>query len=562
MRRFKLSELVPLTGPVYQREALWLQEAESGIDFLRHTAQSEDIVLFVSGPSCWIHGVLAPTRALTPAALEDAQQTNGPDVGDCWTIQRVFGGGKGHRMYLEAPLAGTSFNGGEKLVFRRTFHGYEVDGAQVELSQKLVHSLDLHFIEERSAYCRLDEHGELDDVIRLHHEPRSENGEPLHAVTIRRAELDKFMALSGTSLVFRFDFTRHPREGFFGFHQVEPYERQFAGACYHGGITPQASYCNGVFVVAPGVTRRQLIQTWKRNDDPKRKQYAEFIVENLRDGKTTTVSCSPAATANYFQASTLPLELSPAFFRPELLHKYKSDPDKYRLDDGSIHCRGTWSLRSYAVNEAGQVHAYLCDLRTLPFTEQLYWKSFNEPPKAPISDRTFRTDFLGQWDIATDPLLELRGLVSRLDVSGAAWWKPRGDRLRDAVHYPRTQSSKEWRDELLALDQLLVEGLIETPLRIWTSDLGREGVAKLRSVRLVQEVLTGLGQEAESARRALAPLARLHDLRNVVAGHATGTKRNQAIRDARGHPGGLPAHFMALLSECLEAMTMIESRLQ
>jgi hypothetical protein len=43
-----------------------------------------------------------------------------------------------------------------------------------------------------------------------------------------------------------------------------------------------------------------------------------------------------------------------------------------------IDCRGGWSLRDFDTNEAGQVHAYICDLRNLPYQEQLYWKSFNE----------------------------------------------------------------------------------------------------------------------------------------------------------------------------------------
>jgi hypothetical protein len=46
-----------------------------------------------------------------------------------------------------------------------------------------------------------------------------------------------------------------------------------------------------------------------------------------------------------------------------------------------VSCRSAWHLPGYDVNEAGQIHAYICDLRQLPYSEQLYWQSFNVEPK-------------------------------------------------------------------------------------------------------------------------------------------------------------------------------------
>ena len=91
----------------------------------------------------------------------------------------------------------------------------------------------------------------------------------------------------------------------------------------------------------------------------------------------------------------MPFELSPAFFRPEVLLKYKADRDKYTVDEVRqfISCRGAWGLESHDVNDSGQVHAYLCYLRHLPYQEQLHWKSHNEEPKGTISKRAFENDF-------------------------------------------------------------------------------------------------------------------------------------------------------------------------
>ena len=87
------------------------------------------------------------------------------------------------------------------------------------------------------------------------------------------------------------------------------------------------------------------------------KQYESFIAYDLKNGVVEEISCAPGATANYFTKSDLPFEITPAFFRPEVLQRYKSDPTKYTLEERSISCRGTWSLQTYDINEAGQVHA-------------------------------------------------------------------------------------------------------------------------------------------------------------------------------------------------------------
>jgi hypothetical protein len=60
-----------------------------------------------------------------------------------------------------------------------------------------------------------------------------------------------------------------------------------------------------------------------------------FIAEDWRHKKIAEISTDPVATTNYFLAkeNDLPFELSSAFFKPEVLSKYKTDRDKYTVDD-------------------------------------------------------------------------------------------------------------------------------------------------------------------------------------------------------------------------------------
>ena len=105
-------------------------------------------------------------------------------------------------------------------------------------------------------------------------------------------------------------------------------------------------------------------EIWGAHDEER--EHTSFIAQDWKNKRIAEISCAPGATANYFTESDLPFELSPAYFRPEVLSKYKADSQKYTLQDRSITCRGAWHLKTYDINEAGQVHTYLVYLRQLP----------------------------------------------------------------------------------------------------------------------------------------------------------------------------------------------------
>jgi hypothetical protein len=146
-------------------------------------------------------------------------------------------------MYLEAPLASVSDSlvGGEKLIFRRSFTGVSRGNTPFELSQKLAHSLELHFVPERNAYCRLDSHGDIEDVVRFIHQDGGSDWDSVDVVVIQRSELDKFMALSKQCLVVRFDFTRVFWGSFAGWGELNRYNKDNTDLYYHGDLTAKAA---------------------------------------------------------------------------------------------------------------------------------------------------------------------------------------------------------------------------------------------------------------------------------------------------------------------------------
>jgi hypothetical protein len=470
-----------------------------------------------------------------------------------------MGGGRGHRIYLDPPLESVSkaLTGGEKLIFKRHFEGVERGPSPIELSQKLVHSLGLYFLPERNAYCQLDSLGDIEDIIKIIRLNQDSDWDGLEVVTIRREALDKFMALSKTSLVLRFDFTRVRWGNFGGWGDIQSYVRNYVDLHYHGGADGHGSFCHGVMVVHPRVTVANLIQELKVKEDPSKRKYATFNIYDRKNLVNVETSCAPGLLSNYFQKSDLPWEISPAFFRSEVLHLFKADPEKYTLDDRSISCRNAWYLKTYDINEAGQVHTYIGYLADLPYEEQLYWQSFNVWPKGGISRRAFQTDIVGDFHLEYDPLFELKSAISFLDNSPPSWWRKRGNELADAVRYPATDSVKEWADEILALDQFLVEGFQVKPLRKLAEDGGRKLEAGWGSLRVLHEVLVSRGRTEDEARNIVSPIQQLHALRTTVRGHAAIKNKMEAESDARSKFGTLREHFQNLVSNCENALKAI-----
>lgn len=562
MNRFKLPELESLSECPSAGSKEWLVGAEDSVSYLKANTLADEQVIYASGKSVLVHGVFALASKVTSPDGHDLQHGIFPMADDCWAIQRVWGGGEGHRMYLEPPLSSCgskSFEGGEKLVYRRSFEGVQQGSTPIELSQKLVHSLDIYYAPERKAYCRLDRRGEIEDVIRIIQREPVNIWEGLDVVTILRKDMDRFMALSETSLVLRFDFTRVRWGSFGGWGEIEHYEKNEPDLFYHGGQDGQGSFANGAIIVRPKVTVDELVQAWKDEEDPKKRQYAKFKIYDRKNKANVETSCAPEYRSNYFQKSDLPWDVSPAFFRPEVLLRFKADPEKFTLEDRSITCRNAWHLKTFDINEAGQVHTYICYLADLPYEEQLYWQSFNEWPQGSISERAHQTDILGEWDTAYDPLNALKHAIRKLDKSPPEWWKPRGETLSDATRYPATDSTKEWADEIMALDQLLAEGFLVKPLRALAEAGGRKLDPNWQALKVMQEALIVKGRREEDAKAIIAPIQRLHGLRTEVKGHATADKKKKAEIDARTKHGNFRAHFTEMASDCEKALNEIIS---
>ena len=336
----------------------WIEQQDT-VAFLRANAQDDELVVYASLPHVYIHAVSIPASRVEPPDVDDLLSWNFGAY-DSWSTSLQF---RPPAISIEPPLSHTSsktMDGGEKLIFPRTFQGLIGDKTYYEPLQAFLHLFDLHFVRERAAYCRLDQRGDLEDFIRIvplgdRHGHR--NGT---AVVFRRHLLNEWMALTESAIIQMFDFTRLRLSEGTDWDLAERQRVVDGDLIYRQARdASHASYMRGVHIVRPQMTKEDLIREQLGQSNRNRREYVSFLAHDFKNKTVREISTAPDATANYFTESDLPFETSPVFFRPEVLQKYKADRDKYRLDEWSISCRGTWSLQTYDINEAGQVHTYI-----------------------------------------------------------------------------------------------------------------------------------------------------------------------------------------------------------
>lgn len=519
-----------------------------------------------NGGSMMIHSVLVPRSALDGIQLQALTQWQGNPY-DSWSCGLVWGGGRPPRVELDRSRSNFEDIPAEKteqLIFGRSFEGRGEDRRYFEIAPVLSHAHGLHWVPERHAWCRFDDHGDIADVIRWTEVKGREGYGEAVWIEIDRDVIEMQMAASDMVLIQMFDSTC-PSNSFSGWGEgedraVSDDDRDLHYRCHLEGA--RGSWFRGVQIIKPRRTSEEL-GAHLRDEQERPKAYESFITQDWKNGKVLPVSCSPDAIASYFEKdSPLPFHTSPVFFNAAVLDKYKADPEKYSLEHRSISCRNAWHLQTYDVNEQGQVHTYIKYLGDLPLSEQTYWKAFNEPPKGKISDRAYKTDFEGSWDDHPDPLRYLQDTVTELHGKNVPWFKLREPDVVWQLHYPLTASTKTWGDTLTTLAKIVVEGLDKKFFETIAKARGVKGEAAWGSIKWISECLSVCGVDAQVAAGIVEPLRTVQALRTKLDAHSGGEEakalRAKLLKEFRT-PKAHVARLCAMLDEALKQLEALRS---
>jgi len=88
-------------------------------------------------------------------------------------------------------------------------------------------------------------------------------------------------------------------------------------------------------------------------------------------------------------------------------------------------------------------------------------------------------------------------------LSSRVAWLPRSPEHLDAARYPATDSTFEWANEIMALEQLVVEGFQLKPLRKVLEGKGAKAESSWASLRLLGAILVATGLTEDQAKTTL-----------------------------------------------------------
>ncbi len=534
--------------------AEWVH-ANLHLRFLEENESEDEFLLYAGGSRTYISSVLLPKQKLDISEDHDDLLS--------WNIysqshRSTYATRDGETTLKRNDAANgcDTLHGSQHLLFWRTFEGWKGKGSRYpELLQEFAHISGVHWREEYEAFIRFDETGEIDPVVSI-----SSSGDGFEAMTlasVQRAALDDFVATGDYVLIRLFDFTLLRHSSFSTYGNAPEVIGGVAHLRYRQKVNEgHASYTRGYQVIRPrsgyDTIRLEMFDRWVNRPE----QFVEFTIYDWRNKKVTKVSTDPSSTTNYFESNgnNLPFEVSPAFFKPDVLLKYQSDPEKYTIETRRISCRAAWELKSFDVNEAGQVHAYICDLRTLPYSEQLHWLSHNEAPKASISERAFSADFMGEFHDSIDALDALKMQLGQLAENNVQWWKPGRDDVLDQVFTPRTSAKSDWGEAFLRLATLVNEGLLMKEIR---TRLQKNGVA-FEKGDLTLKLLERLWSSEAGESKKLTALREIQTIRSKVKSHRPSEEGDRIARRALAEFGSYTKHFEATCQRVAGELKIIE----
>ena len=558
VQRIAQLDTVPQAADDY---AFWLK-ADGHLALLRDNADVDELIIYASDDHTFIHTVIVNQDGFSSAQQDDLLSWNGNPF---HSFASYAWGGGGDDVWIErdnSPWGSNILQNARQLVYGRTFEGLnENSNLYYEIPQEYLHLTEIHWRPEQHAFCRFDAHGEFDNVVSITSRPQR-GGVTL--VSFKWRELEQYLVASGSLLVRMFDFTLFRFSEFTRWPDgPETVTRESDSLFYRQKVDAgKAAYTRGVQIIHPSTDRSKIFSAimdygWNASKD---REYCEFLTWDWRTRRVMTVSTNPSATATYFDASTnsLPFETSPVFFSPEVLSKYKADRDKYTISEehGFIHCRGAWELRTFDVNEAGQVHTYICYLRDLPDHEQKYWQSFNEEPKALIAQRAWLKDFLGEWTDIINPLAVVLSILRRWATSDLSWWKLREETLLEGVNTPRTTSRDEWAQAFSDLSKLVVEGFQTKNIRARLDEMSIQFDKDDGSLVLIERVLAAPDSLDGGVR--LGGLRAVQSIRSNVTSHSRGSRAHDLEKEALEEHGTYQAHFEEICHAVVDELRIIE----
>jgi hypothetical protein len=426
----------------------------------------------------------------------------------------------------------------------------------VEIYQKITHLLNLHYVPHKNAYCAYNNLGELVEVIRI----CISKEKKYKYITIKRKYLDNYLHITKKTLVKYLNCWR-----FFPNLENLGWEKQSIKIIDDDGIKGELTTADGkIHMEGYRIYPKIIPSTPSSIGLEGEKKYETFNIYDWRHQKNTECSCSPKNSCDYFnmKENDLPHKVSAAYFKEEVLSKYRNNPDKYKVSihERRIRCKnGGWSLR-LGVNE-GLVFVYLYEIALLPYEEQLYWKSLNVvPPKINnrfgVPEEYAKTDFEGKfrepnsWDIYYKVFEKIK---ERDDI----WTIEPDSKVEPTID----ENSKTWADKIGNLYNIFLDDnhvkldVLREKLKSLT---GKEIDKTSRSVALFHIIISAKKLPTDK----LNVLKEIRAIRNGCSAHQSQTYLKKQTGKAKENFGSLKKHYEDLIARLTDCLSFLLDNIQ
>ena len=354
----------------------------------------------------------------------------------------------------------------------------------------------------------------------------------MELVSFKRDPLDEYLAASGSLLVRLFEVPV-PHADFAldsdGVYAIDAADPDFF---HRPSVGPTLAVRRGCQIIRPRKSKQHIFSTIRQRQD----------LPDRVEGFVTAVD--DRVRVDHFRF---------ACFEPEVLSRYSSDIDKYTVQDGTVSCRHLWSLH-YDVNDSGQIHVYLKDLRLLPCEELKYWRTYNVGCETGLSEVKFARDIQGDWD-RREPNEEVVDILRRWHASRVRWWRVADPGLLEQVKTPLADNRTEWAAAFVTLSRLIIEGLQVKAIRKRLADMEIASSDPQTSLNVIDTLL--IGRDKTTAGSKIIGLRTVQRIRSKYS-HAGGTDALELAKRAQREHGTYASHFKHTCGIVLGELQLIE----
>ena len=480
----------------------------------------------------------------------DTESWQGPDEGWCY-------GAKGLRPY-GMEWGGKILEDAYPLTYRRQATARSGGEDYTELDQRLTLPEGLHWYPEYTFWGRWSGESGRVEPLAIEGTYADGDGNKARIVAVSKVAVEAQEGQGRRILIQFLDGTWGANIAFAGWttegeERIESKHLVYRRSAEHD----KWAYIRGARRVQVGETEVGDDSSSKEGSD------VEFICwPYLPDGDTTRETRKSRVTRDALRSYFDPiddrcLEITPAFFHAEVLNKYLGDPERYEIDERQIRARGAWELKTYDINDEGQVHTYLVYLGQLPGKEQQHWQAHNEEPRGVIAERAHKMDIDG--DFGPESLSHrLQRFAKDQTKRKSRWWKTH-DLAAMERYLPCTNGDalNLWKESVGQLHKCTVENLVTKYFREGEAETTRKGeqgpLAALRGWLYRQKV------DEKERKTVLEPLDELNHIRNTAIAHGrTPEAAEKEIAKAKGFPLRLRGHSLDLTTRVTKALLALE----